>query len=510
MTTFAATGTLARDLRATVRGAVIAAGEPGYDEGRAAHVLNVDQRPAAVVVPKDAVDVAAAVRAAAAAGLRVTAQAGGHGAHLLDGGLRPAPDPRAARRRARRPRRVRPRGRRRPLGRAARRHRPARAARRLPGARPASASPATASAAASAGSRAPSARAPAPSSPLEVVDGDGVRARVTADRDPEAFWALRGGSGSLGIVTALEVRLHRAPAIFGGLLTWSGEHARDVLGAWRRWVDTVGEEVTSMATVMQVPPLPALPPELRGRCVVRVGVAILGDEAPRPRRRRPAARRGAGAGRRAAPDRHRRARDARPGAAHAPADPARRDAPLRHRRRDARPPRGPRRPRLRDATEPSCSCATSAARSPGSPETPAVFGAVPEPFLAYAARRAAGRRRSTPGRSTARCREIRTAVAPTSTERCPLTFLSGGQDPAPRVPAPATPRGWRRSRSGSTPPTSSWATTACPRWPASRRRRAPAVAGRSPRPKATRTQRGPRRHGALSSHHDWTCTDGPY
>ena len=80
MTTFAATGALARDLRATVRGSVIAAGDPGYDEARAAHVVNVDQRPAAVVVPKDAADVAAAVRAAAAAGLRVTAQAGGHGA----------------------------------------------------------------------------------------------------------------------------------------------------------------------------------------------------------------------------------------------------------------------------------------------------------------------------------------------------------------------------------------------------------------------------------------------
>src|SRR5215218_641166 len=80
MNPIAAVGTIADDLRDAVRGLVAAPGDPAYDEVRSAHHVIVDQRPAAVVIPADADDVSATVRLAAAHGLRVSAQAGGHGA----------------------------------------------------------------------------------------------------------------------------------------------------------------------------------------------------------------------------------------------------------------------------------------------------------------------------------------------------------------------------------------------------------------------------------------------
>src|SRR3954468_23718923 len=80
MNLIAAACTIADDLRDAVRGLVAAPGDPAYDEARFAHHVNIDQRPAAVVIPADADDVSAPVRLAAAHGLRVTGQAGGHGA----------------------------------------------------------------------------------------------------------------------------------------------------------------------------------------------------------------------------------------------------------------------------------------------------------------------------------------------------------------------------------------------------------------------------------------------
>ena len=42
---------------------------------------------------------------------------------------------------------------------------------------------------------------------IEVVTGDGVLRRVTPTEHPELFFALRGGKGMLGIVTAIEFDL---------------------------------------------------------------------------------------------------------------------------------------------------------------------------------------------------------------------------------------------------------------------------------------------------------------
>src|SRR3954451_17483970 len=80
MNPFAVIGSIPADLRDALPGIVATPGDPAYDEARFAHHANVDQRPAAVVIPLDADDVSATMRLAAAHGLRVTAQASGHGA----------------------------------------------------------------------------------------------------------------------------------------------------------------------------------------------------------------------------------------------------------------------------------------------------------------------------------------------------------------------------------------------------------------------------------------------
>jgi FAD/FMN-containing dehydrogenase len=71
------------DLRAACGGALHLPGEPGYDAARRPWNVAVDQRPAAVAYPADAEEVAALIRAAGAAGLRIAPQGTGHNAGPL-------------------------------------------------------------------------------------------------------------------------------------------------------------------------------------------------------------------------------------------------------------------------------------------------------------------------------------------------------------------------------------------------------------------------------------------
>jgi hypothetical protein len=103
--------------------------------------------------------------------------------------------------------------------------------------------------------------------------------RCDATHQPELFWALRGGGGDLGVVTAIELELVPAPALYGGTMLWPWDRAAEVLHAWRRWTDTVPETVTTAARLLQVPPTPDVPAPLRGRQFVTVGGAITGTPA---------------------------------------------------------------------------------------------------------------------------------------------------------------------------------------------------------------------------------------
>jgi FAD/FMN-containing dehydrogenase len=113
----------------------------------------------------------------------------------------------------------------------------------------------------------------------DVVTADGTPVRVDADHEPDLFWALRGGGGSFAVVTALELEQFPARELYAGNLFWPLERAPEVLEAWRTWVQDVPEELTSLARLLRVPPLPGVPEALRGRAFVLVEAAYLGSEA---------------------------------------------------------------------------------------------------------------------------------------------------------------------------------------------------------------------------------------
>jgi FAD/FMN-containing dehydrogenase len=109
----------------------------------------------------------------------------------------------------------------------------------------------------------------------EVVTADGRPRTVDAERDPDLFWALRGGGGAFAAVTALEVGLHPLREAYAGTLAWPLERAHAVLDAWRTWTGSIPDTVTSIARLLRYPPVPDLPAHLRGRELVAVEATFL-------------------------------------------------------------------------------------------------------------------------------------------------------------------------------------------------------------------------------------------
>jgi FAD/FMN-containing dehydrogenase len=112
---------------------------------------------------------------------------------------------------------------------------------------------------------------------IQVVGTDGVPRVVDHDQEPDLLWALRGGGGGFGVVTGFELRLHELPTVSAGTLFFPMQRAGEVLHAWRRWTRTVSKRTMSCGRLLQFPPLPELPEPLRGQAFAAVEVAHQGD-----------------------------------------------------------------------------------------------------------------------------------------------------------------------------------------------------------------------------------------
>ena len=113
---------------------------------------------------------------------------------------------------------------------------------------------------------------------VELVTADGRHVRSDRDNEPDLFWAVRGGGGSFGIVTAIEFALYPVAEVYAGILFFPFERSAEILNAWREWVEDTPREVTSAGRLMQFPPIPAIPEPLRGQSFVIVEAAYIGSE----------------------------------------------------------------------------------------------------------------------------------------------------------------------------------------------------------------------------------------
>jgi FAD/FMN-containing dehydrogenase len=111
---------------------------------------------------------------------------------------------------------------------------------------------------------------------LEIVTADSTLRQVTADTEPDLFWAVRGGKGNFGVVTAMEFGLFPVPTLYGGGIYFPGERLADVMHTWAGWIAGVPWEMNSSVAVQRLPPLPEVPEPLRGAFVVHLRIAYQG------------------------------------------------------------------------------------------------------------------------------------------------------------------------------------------------------------------------------------------
>lgn len=264
------------DLAGALTGRLVTPTDADWDAQRAPWNVVVDQQPAAIVLATDADDVVATVRYAAAHGLAVAAQPGGHGAsRATDGAIllrtgalddvRIDVDARVAR-----------------VG-AGVRWGTLQAAlddtglTGLAGSNP----DVTVVGLCLGGGIGWLGRTHGRGSDAvrayEVVDAAGQHRWVTDASDPDLMWGLRGGGGDLVVVTAVELDLVPAPELSAATLMFPGDAAASVLRSFAALTSNAPRELTVWANLMTMPDAPFVPEPMRGQSFAVLTACFLGD-----------------------------------------------------------------------------------------------------------------------------------------------------------------------------------------------------------------------------------------
>ena len=112
---------------------------------------------------------------------------------------------------------------------------------------------------------------------VEIVTADGQVRRASAEENPDLFWALRGGGGNFGVVTAFEFEAQpHGPEVVAGLVLHPMERAKEVLALFREATAKAPDGLCHLLIMRKAPPLPIIPEELHGAPVAGIAVCYSG------------------------------------------------------------------------------------------------------------------------------------------------------------------------------------------------------------------------------------------
>ena len=84
----------------------------------------------------------------------------------------------------------------------------------------------------------------------QVITVDGRQVEASADSNGELFWAIRGGGGNFGVVTALEYQLHPVTDVLSGSLIYPTGRIPELLEAFARFLAAAPDEMDALAQVL--------------------------------------------------------------------------------------------------------------------------------------------------------------------------------------------------------------------------------------------------------------------
>lgn len=98
----------------------------------------------------------------------------------------------------------------------------------------------------------------------DVVTADGRLLVASEDENSDLFWALRGGGGNFGVVTSFEFKLSPVKDVYGGPMFFELEHGTELLRFYREFIKDAPEQLGLFPGFHLAPPLPFIPVERHG------------------------------------------------------------------------------------------------------------------------------------------------------------------------------------------------------------------------------------------------------
>ena len=112
---------------------------------------------------------------------------------------------------------------------------------------------------------------------VEIVTADGRVRRASAEDNPDLFWAIRGGGGNFGVVTAFEFEAQpHGPEVVAGLVLHPMAQAKEVLALFREATAQAPDGLCHVLIMRKAPPLPIIPEEAHGAPVAGIAVCYSG------------------------------------------------------------------------------------------------------------------------------------------------------------------------------------------------------------------------------------------
>ena len=96
----------------------------------------------------------------------------------------------------------------------------------------------------------------------DVVLANGNFVRASADENPDLFWALCGGGGNFGVVTAFTFKLHKIDTVYAGPMLYELSDAVDIMKWYRKFIVNAPDDLNGWFAFLTVPPGPPFPENL--------------------------------------------------------------------------------------------------------------------------------------------------------------------------------------------------------------------------------------------------------